>query len=103
MAPEPPVRCRAKPQVGTERFLYLSVGPQGRVARLDNALANAGAFGLLHPAAARIIDRIVHVVREWRGHFEASGIPALQCDRIASAFPRPGDIGMREVEKYLKN
>lgn len=89
-----------KPQVAQERVLHLSVGPQGRLARLDNAMAGAGRFGLLPPRAAAIIARIVSVVREWRGRFESSGVPAADCDRVATAFRRAGDIGMQAVERW---
>jgi len=88
-----------KPQVAHERMLHLSVGPQGRVARLDNALAGAGRFGLLPPDAARIIDRVVHAVRSWRDIFEGLGVPVRECDRVASAFRRAADIGMRDVDR----
>lgn len=91
-----------KPLLGTERLLHLSVGPHGRVARLDNALAGAGAFGLLPHAAARIIDHVVGVVRGWRTQFESYGVPGGECERIARAFPRAADIGMNDVEKVLK-
>ena len=90
-----------RPQLAHERQLHLSVGPLGRAARLDNALAGCGRFGLMRPHAARIIDSIVRVVREWRERFEAAGVDTRQCDRIASAFPRASDIGLREVEKLL--
>lgn len=83
-----------KPQVAQERMLHLSVGPQGRLARLDNALAGAGRFGLLPPDASRIIDRVVSAVHGWRDSFEASGITTRECDRVASAFRRAADIGM---------
>ena len=91
-----------KPQATQERMLYLSVGPQGRVARLDNALAGAGRFGLPPPDAAAIVDRVVRAVRSWRDTFERLGISARDCDRVASAFRRAGDIGMREVERHLR-
>lgn len=90
-----------KPQVAQERMLHLSVGPQGRLARLDNALAGAGRFGLLPPDAARIIDHIVRAVRSWRESFEAMGVPARECDRVASAFRCAADIGMRDVDRQL--
>ncbi len=90
-----------KPQVGTERTLHLSVGPKGRSARLDNALAGAGRFGLLPPDAAQIIDRVVGAVRSWRERFESLGVPVAECDRVASAFRRATDIGMRDVERHL--
>lgn len=86
-----------KPQVGHERRLHLSVGPRGRLATLDNAFDGAGAFGLMPGAALEIIERIVGVVRQWREHFEMLGVNAQECDLVASAFRRAGDIGMREV------
>ncbi len=86
-----------KPQAAQQRMLHLSIGPQGRLARLDNALAGAGRFGLLPPDAVRIIDRIVRTVRGWRDIYEGLGVPVRECDRVASAFRRAADIGMREV------
>lgn len=82
-------------------MLHLSAGPQGRLARLDNALAGAGQFGLLPPDAARIIDRVVAAVRGWRAVFESLGVSVQECDRVASAFRRAADIGMRDVERQL--
>ena len=90
-----------KPQVASERTLHLSVGPSGRSARLDNALEGCGRFGLLRPQAARIIDRIVSAVREWRERFEAADVDRRQCDLVATAFRRAGDIGMHAVQKHL--
>lgn len=91
-----------KPQAAQERVLHLSVGPQGRVARLDNALAGAGRFGLLPSDAAAIVDRVVRTVRGWRDTFERMGVSARDGDRIATAFRRAGDIGMRDVERHLQ-
>src|SRR5574337_1012005 len=86
-----------KPQRAHERVLHLSVGPQGRLARLDNALAGAGRFGLLPPDAAKIIDRVVRAARSWRVTFERLGVSAGECDRVATAFRRAADIGMQDV------
>lgn len=91
-----------KPQVAQERMLHLAVGPRGRLARLDNALGGCGRFGLLPPAAAALIDGLVRVVRGWRGTFERAGVPAPECERLASAFRRAQDIGQREVERWLR-
>lgn len=90
-----------RPQVAQERFLHLSAGPQGRAARLDNALAGAGRFGLLPPDAARIVERVARATRSWRETFERAGVSERQCDLVASAFRRPADVGMREVERFL--
>lgn len=90
-----------KPQAAQERMLHLAVGPQGRLARLDNAMEGAGRFGLLPPDAAKIVDRVVRAVRSWRVTFERLGVSARECDRVATAFRRATDIGMRDVERYL--
>jgi serine/threonine-protein kinase HipA len=90
-----------KPQIARDRTLHLGVGLQGRAARLDNALTQAGRFGLLPPAAALIIDRVVRAVRAWRETFEGLDVPRTECDRVATAFRHAGDIGMHEVERLL--
>jgi serine/threonine-protein kinase HipA len=83
-----------KPQMGHERYLHLGVGEHGRLATLDNALSHAGQFGLLPPRASSIVDRVARQVREWRTFFEARmGIPISECDKVASAFRKPKDIG----------
>lgn len=83
-----------KPQVAQERMLHLAVGPAGRAARLDNAMSGAARFGLLPPAAAASVDRIVRAVHAWRNTFERCGVSVRTCDQMASAFRRPEDIGM---------
>ncbi|MBB3344885.1 HipA domain-containing protein [Luteimonas sp. RC10] len=90
-----------KPQVGTERTLHLGVGPNGRRATLDNAMAGYGNFGLTRARAAQLIDTVVGTVRTWRTVFEAFDVSAKDCDDVATAFRRASDIGMAEVSKYL--
>ncbi len=90
-----------RPQVAQERMLHLAVGPRGRLATLDNAFAGAGRFGLSSPDAARIIDRIARVLRDWRTSFERLCVPGGLCDQMATAFRRPNDVGMDVVERHL--
>jgi len=90
-----------KPHVARELTLHLCVGRYVRSATLDNAMSAAGLFGLLPPDAATIVDRIVRVVSEWRGTFEAAGATPRQCDDIATAFRRAGDIAGHEVDRLL--
>jgi serine/threonine-protein kinase HipA len=87
------------PQLGTDRFLNLGVGPNGRAARLDNALAGAGGFGINRRAAAILIGDLIARTRTWRNTFEACGVSERDCAAVASAFRRAGDIGMREVDR----
>jgi serine/threonine-protein kinase HipA len=91
-----------RPQVAQERMLHLAVGPQGRLATLDNALAGAGRFGLMPPAAALIIDRVARAVRSWRQSFERLHVPPALCEQLSTAFRRPADIGLPAVERHLR-
>jgi serine/threonine-protein kinase HipA len=87
--------------MAAERYLHLSVGPRGRLATLDNLLEAHGAFGLLKREAAAIIERVASVTREWRVVFDELGVPEVQCEKVASAFRRPRDVGMEAVERVL--
>jgi len=90
-----------KPQIGFERFLHLAVGPRGRLATLDNALEGCRPFGLDRDEAAHIIDHIYSRVREWRVSFERYGVDPKSCDRIASAFRRGDDVGLKEIRETM--
>lgn len=91
-----------RPMLGTERYLAIGVGAEGRLATLDNALSQCEQFGLSRPDAARIIASIVDVVRTWRDAFETLGVSTRECDRVATAFRRPAEIGMGRVEAAAK-
>ncbi|MFZ4539001.1 type II toxin-antitoxin system HipA family toxin [Propionivibrio sp.] len=91
-----------RPQVALERYLHMSVGPRGRLATLDNLLEAHGSYGLLRKNAAAIIDRVARVTREWRVLFDELGVPSADCDKVASAFRRPRDIGLDAVESALR-
>jgi serine/threonine-protein kinase HipA len=87
-----------KPQIGSERFLHLGVGAQGRLATLDNALSHAAQFGLDLLAAAQMIEEIAQKTREWRNTFERFGATEAQCDKVQTAFRRPRDIGIEKAD-----
>lgn len=80
---------------GTDRYLALGVGPNGRLARLDNALAGAGQFGLQRGKAHEIVEGVVAVVREWRNLFDELGVSDRDSERIKPAFRRAADLGFR--------
>jgi serine/threonine-protein kinase HipA len=75
-----------------ERFLHLGVGPQGRLATLDNALEAHAMFTLSRARACEMIFGIWRVVREWRVYFEGFGVTAAEIDRIAPAFRHIDEI-----------
>ncbi len=88
-----------KPQIGLERFQHLSVGPRGgRAATLDNAVSGSGAFGLTPAQAVVQADAVLRVVRQWKRHFEQSGVSGADIDAVAGAFRSHRDLGWAEVE-----
>jgi serine/threonine-protein kinase HipA len=85
----------------TERFLHLGVGPQGRLATLDNALAAHAMFTLSKAKAAQLIADVWKTVREWTVFFEGSGVSADEIAKIAPAFRHMDDVSTPEMRKLL--
>ena len=85
----------------TERFLHLGVGPQGRLASLDNALATHNMFTLSTAEAAQLMADVWRVVREWKVYFERFGVSADDIARIAPAFRPIDDVSTPELRKLL--
>ena len=90
-----------RPSHATERFLHLGVGPQGRVATLDNALAAREKFTLSRAAACQAIDEVWRVVRQWRVHFDAGNVPEAAQAKVALAFRHIDDASTLELRKFL--
>lgn len=90
-----------RPSLASERFLHLGVGPQGRLATLDNALAAHEMFTLSRAAACEMIADIWRVVREWRVYFEGFGVPAQEIEKIAPAFRHLDDVTTPALRKLL--
>jgi serine/threonine-protein kinase HipA len=78
--------------LASERRLHLGVGPEGRIATLDNAFAGRETFTLSTEAAAQSIARIWRTVREWKVHFEEYQVPPDQIEKIAPAFRHIDDV-----------
>jgi serine/threonine-protein kinase HipA len=87
--------------VAHDRYLHLGIGPQGKYAHLDNAVASHKAFGLTEKRAADIIAQVWEPVRAWKLSFEASGVPADQIEKIASAFRHIDDISSGALRKKM--
>jgi len=84
-----------------ERRLHLGVGPQGRVATLDNAFAGREMFTLSADAAAESIAKIWKIVREWKVYFEEFEVPAHQIESIAPAFRHIDELATRALRQLL--
>jgi serine/threonine-protein kinase HipA len=87
--------------VATERYLHLGVGPQGRLANLDNALASHAKFTLSQARACQVIAQVWGVVREWRVYFEQFGVPEPQMDKVTTAFRHIDSVSSPELRKLL--
>lgn len=85
----------------TERFLHLGVGPQGRLATLDNALESHEMFTISRAAACEMIASIWRVVREWRVYFESFGVPESEIEKIAPAFRHLDDVSTPALRRQL--
>ena len=87
--------------LASERRLHLGVGPEGRIATLDNAFAGREMFTLSAEAAAESIARIWKIVREWKVYFEEYQVPSHQIERIAPAFRHIDDLSTRSLRKLI--
>ena len=76
-----------KPQVGLERRLVLGVGPEGRNATLDNALAGAAVFDLGPDEASATTEELrVMVAARWQPLFKKAGLSPADQGRFATCF-----------------
>lgn len=76
-----------KPQVGLERRLVLGVGPKGRLATLDNALAGAAMFDLSVEDAEAIVQQLQQIVAgRWETLFADAGLSTADQGRFATCF-----------------
>lgn len=87
--------------LATERYLHLGVGPQGRLATLDNALDEHAKFTLSKAQAARLIADVWSIVREWKVYFEGFGVSADEIAKITPAFRHLDDVSTPEMRKLL--
>ncbi|MDO9434940.1 type II toxin-antitoxin system HipA family toxin [Hydrogenophaga sp.] len=85
----------------TERFLHLGIGPQGRLATLDNALASHDMFTLSRATACEMVASIWAVVREWRVYFEGFGVSAVDIEKTESAFRHLDDVSTPALRRLL--
>ena len=76
-----------KPQLGLERRLVLGVGPEGRNATIENALAGAAVFDLGPDDAKAIAEDMSRIVAtRWEHLFTEAGISAADRKRFATCF-----------------
>jgi serine/threonine-protein kinase HipA len=74
------------PVVGHERYQHLYVGTQGKLSTLDNALSQAGLYGLGAQDANDIVHKMFETVDQWPSYFEQQGVSRRDIETIALAF-----------------
>ncbi len=79
--------ARVRPGVGTEYFLAMSVGEQGRLGSLANLSSSAAAFNLDF-AEARSLTRQMRscVASSWRDSLHAAGFAERDIELLAPTF-----------------
>ena len=87
--------------LASDRRLHLGVGPEGRVATLDNAFAGREMFTLSAEAAGESIAKIWKVVREWKVFFEEYGVPSDQIEKISPAFRHIDELSTASLRKFI--
>lgn len=90
-----------RPSHATERFLHLGVGPQGRLATLDNALAAHAQFTLSKTEAAQRVAQVWRKLREWKQYFETFSVAQEDIDKIAPAFRHLDDVSTPALRRLL--
>ncbi|KJK21450.1 phosphatidylinositol kinase [Burkholderiaceae bacterium 16] len=91
-----------RPSVSQERRLHLSVGTQGKLATLDNAMSEFAAFVPDRPAALRVIRRVWGAVRGWKIIFEAQGATPALINILEQAIRPLSEIATPELERELR-
>ena len=91
-----------RPGVAAERFLHLQVGPQGKLATLDNALAGSAAFTLERPDAIAVMAAVSRAVASWASFFEERGISGRLIDQLRPAFRNLADVASPDLRKLLQ-
>lgn len=90
-----------RPGVAQERFLHLGIGPLGRLATLDNALASHERFSLTLAAACRAVAEVWGVLREWRVYLDGFGVPEQEQQKVAGAFRHLDDISTQALRRMI--
>ena len=90
-----------RPSSAYERYLFLGVGENGRIANLDNAMSAKEMFSLSERDACVLIGQVWKEVREWKVHFENFGASPKTIEQAAAAFRHIDDISTQQLRAKL--
>lgn len=79
-----------------ERFQHLSVGNEGRLSTINNALSATEIFGLSRAEAESIVNSMAALVSRWRDAFRDNGVSNTDIQVLEHSFSAPEliDIGL---------
>ena len=89
-------------QVSQSRRLHLDIGPSGKEATLDNALAGFSAFFHSEVQALRVMHRVWSAVRGWKNLYEQHGATHAELDYLSAAIRSLADIASPAVEAKIR-
>ena len=83
-----------------EMVQAMTVGDYGAASTFENALSQAGRFGLTHSQARAIVDKTIEVVSQRYDYYERAGLSAKDIDKIEMRVKLR--LGERDrVEEFL--
>ncbi|MFW8565154.1 type II toxin-antitoxin system HipA family toxin [Orrella sp. 11846] len=89
-------------QVSRSRRLHLDIGPKGKDATLDNALASFPAFFHNESKALSVMHRVWSAVRGWKNLYEQHGATQSELDYLSSAIRSLSDVASSAVETKIR-
>ncbi len=69
-------------------YQAMSVGVDGAVSTVDNALSMCQAYGLKRQEAIEEAAKVAKIVNKWRAHFKAKGVDANTIDSLSAQIDR---------------
>ncbi len=76
----------ARPGIGTDFSLSMSLGYRGREATLANAMSLSARFGLPHKEALLIVEEMRVGVKTWEEHFTSHSVSSADTEAVRACF-----------------
>lgn len=78
-------------------YQAMSVGQDGAVSSIENALSMASAYWLSLGEARKEAARVAAVVNHWQAHFAMAGVPEHDIQHLAQQIDRPALLLQRQA------
>ena len=81
----------ARPGIGTDFSLSMSLGERGREATVVNAVSLSARFGLSQNKAQLIVEEMKECVKTWEGHFASQAVSSVDIEAVRACFSGADD------------